>query len=55
MTPRLLAPHGPNVMSRSASERGRLGVGIGGDSLADEPEEHGNLRFGLMQPVHTYG
>src|SRR5919201_4868027 len=24
-------------MSRSASERGRLGVGIGGDSLADEP------------------
>src|SRR6266508_1363820 len=24
-------------MSRSVSERGRLGVGIGGDSLADEP------------------
>jgi hypothetical protein len=28
---------GPNAMSRSVSERGRLGVGIGGDSLADEP------------------
>jgi hypothetical protein len=28
---------GPNAASRSASERGRLGVGIGGDSLADEP------------------
>src|SRR6266542_2509126 len=28
---------GPNATSRSASERGRLSVGIGGDSLADEP------------------
>ena len=28
---------GANTISNSASERGRLGVGIGGDSLADEP------------------
>src|SRR6266540_4394773 len=28
---------GPNATSRSASERGRLSVSIGGDSLADEP------------------
>jgi hypothetical protein len=28
---------GPNTMSRSASERGRLGVGIGGDLLSGGP------------------